>query len=263
MKLGQIVGKGTSSEVYDIGDGKVFKLFLPGYPQQMIGYEARVSKTVHEAGVRCPKPFGVEEHDGRQGIVYEKIEGPAFLRILGPQAYKLVPYARLLSNLQKSFHKLKGLDLPSQKLLFKDWIEIAPHLSDARKDRVLGVLESLPDGDALCHNDFHPDNIIMSKSGPVIIDWVNARVGDPMADAAITHLIIKKGHIYDDVKGQAAIAVFRQMYGSCYRSFYLAGDKELARRMDAWLLVAAATRLIYNFEDERPRLMKTIDRLLP
>ena len=44
-------------------------------------------------------------------------------------------------------------------------------------------------GDRLCHNDFHPDNIIFrtpEEGGPVIIDWERAGVGDPIADVAGT-----------------------------------------------------------------------------
>ncbi|TMA37195.1 MAG: aminoglycoside phosphotransferase family protein, partial [Deltaproteobacteria bacterium] len=44
------------------------------------------------------------------------------------------------------------------------------------------MLETLPDGDQLCHGDMHPGNIMLSRRGPMVIDWTNARRGHPAAD---------------------------------------------------------------------------------
>jgi aminoglycoside phosphotransferase (APT) family kinase protein len=46
------------------------------------------------------------------------------------------------------------------------------------------------EGAALVHFDLHPDNVLMSPSGPVVIDWTNAHGGDPAADVAMTWLIL-------------------------------------------------------------------------
>ena len=37
--------------------------------------------------------------------------------------------------------------------------------------------------------DFHPENVILSPSGPVVIDWANARAGEPALDVAMTWVI--------------------------------------------------------------------------
>jgi Phosphotransferase enzyme family len=37
--------------------------------------------------------------------------------------------------------------------------------------------------------DFHPENVLLSPSGPVVIDWTNARCGDPPLDVAMTWVI--------------------------------------------------------------------------
>jgi aminoglycoside phosphotransferase (APT) family kinase protein len=44
-------------------------------------------------------------------------------------------------------------------------------------------------GDRLLHLDLHPDNVILSPSGPFVIDWTNARRGDPALDVALTWVI--------------------------------------------------------------------------
>jgi serine/threonine protein kinase len=51
-------------------------------------------------------------------------------------------------------------------------------------------LHAIPfEGGRLVHFDLHPDNVLMGPNGPVLIDWTNARGGDPDADVALTWLI--------------------------------------------------------------------------
>lgn len=42
------------------------------------------------------------------------------------------------------------------------------------------------------HLDLHPENVLLSPRGPVVIDWTNAREGgDPAMDDALTWLILR------------------------------------------------------------------------
>jgi aminoglycoside phosphotransferase (APT) family kinase protein len=47
-----------------------------------------------------------------------------------------------------------------------------------------------PEGSTLVHLDLHPLNVLLSPDGPVVIDWVNARLDDPAFDVAVSALII-------------------------------------------------------------------------
>lgn len=52
-------------------------------------------------------------------------------------------------------------------------------------------LHAIPfEGTVLVHYDLHPLNVLLSPSGPVIIDWTNARAGEADADVALTWLIL-------------------------------------------------------------------------
>ncbi len=51
-------------------------------------------------------------------------------------------------------------------------------------------LHAIPfEGERLLHLDFHPDNVLLSGRGPVVIDWTNARAGEPSLDVAMTWVI--------------------------------------------------------------------------
>ncbi len=43
----------------------------------------------------------------------------------------------------------------------------------------------------MVHFDLHPDNVLISTEGPVVIDWTNARSGDGDQDVAMTWLILR------------------------------------------------------------------------
>lgn len=52
-------------------------------------------------------------------------------------------------------------------------------------------LHEIPyEGAALLHCDLHPGNVILSPAGPVVIDWTNARGGDPALDVALLWVIV-------------------------------------------------------------------------
>lgn len=53
-----------------------------------------------------------------------------------------------------------------------------------------GVAARVRDGDELVHLDLHPENVLMSPRGPVVIDWSNASRGAADDDVALTWVIL-------------------------------------------------------------------------
>ena len=64
----------------------------------------------------------------------------------------------------------EGSKLPSSRARLEDRIHAA-NLPDVSEKFTLTRLAELPDGDALCHGDFHPLNLFLSDSGAIVIDW--------------------------------------------------------------------------------------------
>jgi aminoglycoside phosphotransferase (APT) family kinase protein len=50
------------------------------------------------------------------------------------------------------------------------------------------------EGGRLLHLDLHPANVILTATGPMVIDWTNARSGDPALDVALTWVIAATSH---------------------------------------------------------------------
>ena len=55
---------------------------------------------------------------------------------------------------------------------------------------VLALVERLSPGDGLCHGDLHPDNVVMTASGPRLIDWLGAVRAPAAFDLAYCQILL-------------------------------------------------------------------------
>lgn len=259
-ELGKLLGQGTSGQVYRYGNDTVVKLFFPEVPAENIGFEARITKHVNESGLPAAKVYDIIEIDGRKGIVYQDLEGIALLKILGHQVHRIFYWADVLAKIHSSIHNCTPpKNLPSQKELLADWIVTAQGLTTTQKDKAIKYMDSLPDGTRLCHNDLHPDNIVMTKAGLIVIDWTCTRLGDPLADVAYSMMVIQIGEVQSDTPGQGGIAIGRLAYSWLYVRRYLKINGGSMADVLRWRLPLAAARLIYKFPTEKQPCINTVN----
>lgn len=252
QELGQLLGQGTSGQVYRYGNDTVIKLFFPEIPPEKIGFEARITKYVNEAGLPAAKVYDIIDYNGRTGIIYQNLAGKALLQFIGNQVHRILYWADVLAKIHTQIHNCPvPKDLPTQKELYADWIVAAQGLSNPVKEKVLKYLDTLPAGNRLCHNDLHPDNIVQTKAGFVVIDWTCTRVGDPLADLANSMLVIQIGEVQSDTPGQNGIAIGRLAYSWLYARDYLKINGGKMADVSKWRLPLAASRLIYKFPKEK------------
>lgn len=253
-----VIGVGRTAEVIAWTPGKVLKLYYSWWPLKNIEYEARISRAVHAAGVSSPEVGAVLEVEGRHGLVYERIDGPSMESLLWEEPPRLEELARSLARLHASMHTPAFPSLPSQRRKLEGQIErVSPALLDnTRKQTVLHALKALPDGDRLCHGDFHPGNVLMLPGKPCIIDWENASAGSPLADVARTLLLLQTAHLQlspgpDAEALQGFAAIFRDMYLQEYIAI-THGDAALVK---AWHVPVAAARLQEGIQVEEEYLL--------
>ena len=106
-------------------------------------------------------------------------------------------------------------------------------LDDHQKGKLLALLDELPDGDALCHGDFHGGNILWDDGRYVIIDWVEVSTGCALGDACRTYLDHMLAAPEEKMRGVA------EMYLGKYCAATGAKREEVLR----WLPIHAASIL--------------------
>ena len=258
---GQLIGKGRLAEVFEWGDTQVLKLFAAERDAAAIVAEARVSQAVHEAGVPTPGTSGVIEVDGRRGIIYDRVLGTPMVGQLTAKPWKLFSFGRTLAQLHASVHERNVDRLPSQHEQLERYI-VNADLSAVYRDRALRRLRELPQGTALCHGDFHPDNVLVDGKTATIIDWTTACSGNPVGDFARTSLILQLGalptgaSLWTRVTVRSGRALFYRSYSQRYRLVRRVSQRDF----QPWVLPIAVARLGQDVTTERDQLLALIER---
>jgi aminoglycoside phosphotransferase (APT) family kinase protein len=259
-----LLGRGRVAEVFTWGDDLALKLFYEGRSLKSLEQEARICRLVHEAGLATPAVGDVVEVNGRHGIVCERLSGPSMLAEMSAKPWKLGRSAQTLAELHASMHHQLISDLPRQRQALRESIASVSALGDPKKDTVLQLLDELPDGKVLCHGDFHPENVVMTERGAIVIDWTTATKGNPLADVARTSLVLQLGKLPPGIPAMTRLLVRlgRSLFHKLYLGRYFRLRPEHQQQLAAWQLPIAVARMGDGIEEEQSQLRSMIDAWL-
>ncbi|MET0325802.1 MAG: phosphotransferase [Ilumatobacteraceae bacterium] len=162
--LGELVGRGVSSDVHAWTEGTVIKLFRPRF-EALAAVEHERSAAIHAAGAPCPAVHAMVRVDGRTGVVFDRLGGPSLLGERGAAA--------TLARLHVELHDLPAPQVPQLSETLASW----------------GIDGTEP-GASLFHGDLHPGNVLRHGDRWQVIDWSNGHLAPPAADVACSVLAI-------------------------------------------------------------------------
>jgi Ser/Thr protein kinase RdoA (MazF antagonist) len=259
-QLGKPIAEGRTAEIYSWDDGQILKLYRTWCPGHWVDVEARIAHIVCGAELAAPAAGDIVEVEGRRGIIYERVDGPSMLSAMQNRWWTVRQAGRQMAELQAAIHNCSVPDLPSYRHGMVRDIRSTTDLPDNLKESVLQMLEAMPDAGALCHGDLHPGNIIMTTRGPIVIDWMTARRGHPLADVARTLLLCSTGTPPNAGLVRYLLPLVRRVFlpAYCERYFELRPhDRELLAR---WQPIIAAARMNEGIAGEREWLLAQIER---
>jgi aminoglycoside phosphotransferase (APT) family kinase protein len=246
------LASGRVAEVYEWGEGRVLKLWRRGGGQDA-EREAGIARAAHDGGVFTPAVFELVEVAGRAGIVFERADGPTMVRALLDRPWRLFQLARQLAELQAGLHRCAappGLRTVHQRL--ERAIRRAAGLDEPHKEAAIRLLNALPAGGRLCHGDLHPDNVLMSARGPVIVDWADGAIGPPLADVARTAYLLRSSTLPASMPllRRLFITLIRELVYRTYLRHYASQHPIDRLQLAAWAVPVAAARLSEGIEEE-------------
>lgn len=257
-KAGRI-GVGRTAEVFAWGEGRALKLFHAAHPEPWGEEERRLTAAAYEGGLPAPRVHGLERIDGRFGIVLERIEGPSLLRIVIAKPWRVVAVGHRLAEVHAAIHARSVPGLPPLAEHLR-WGLGRARLPERLRLAAEAALARMPPGDAVCHGDLHPDNVVLTPRGPVVIDWPELRAGHPLADVVRTALMLQLASPPHGRFGWA-LQAGRRILHAAYLRRYLKLTSRRPEELAPFLLPVAAARLGYGIEDEHRALLAFVERI--
>lgn len=264
-QVGNRLGAGRTAEIFAWGEDAVLKLFRAGWPATLADQEARHSRLVHAAGLPVPRVLDEVGIDGRRGVLFERVVGRSLLQELSAQPWRVGAVAREIADLHLAITSAMPAGLDSLADRLRQTLHDAPALPPRVRAAALARLDAAPADQArLCHGDFHPDNVIRTDRGLVVIDWLTAGLADPAYDVARSRLLATIGTPTQPLSTlqRALIAAFRQQFARAYVRHYCRRHGWPATAINDWELVAVAIRMTEGIDAEAPALDARADRQL-
>lgn len=228
------IAKGASAELFDIGNGQALKLFHDSVSDEMIRREAEAS--IHAGACGVPTAAAIERQtwDGRRGIVYPRLEGSTLMDWIRRNPMRAGWALDRMGEIHATMHRAGGGTLRSLKQVLATDIAYGPASIGLQK-AAIAYLETLPDGNALTHGDFHLGNAMMTPRGTMVIDWSKAAAGHPAADAVRSEMLMRFGIGPTDW----VTNLWRDWAAGRLRKSFMKASFVTARDMEQWRPVVA------------------------
>lgn len=168
MRIGQMLGSGRSADVYELDELWVLRRYRDGLDATR---ELPVMSYLSASGYPVPRLGPQPPSAGPGDLVLQRLTGPTMLESLLSGAMDGTEASAVLARLLAELHTIPA------------------RLSPDPEDRIL-------------HLDLHPDNVMLTADGPVVIDWSNTEEGPPALDRAMSALILAQVAV--DPAGPAA-----------------------------------------------------------
>ncbi len=256
-----LIARGAQAEIYAFGEGRVLR--FPTNPRdfERIRYEYAVYLMLAGSGVSVPRVYELLDVHGAPAIVMERIDGTSMMDQIRRRPWSARKKSVELAELH---HQLLGTraeaPVKDAKSTARYCVLNSQRLSDSLKAQVIQILEALPEGDSLCHGDFHPGNIICHNQVNYIIDWSGSSKGDYHADIAHSYLLLK---VVPKAPGVSSLLhLVQKRIGTGIAESYLRTLQNLRRidktTLSRWMLVKAAERSFYGLPSEQQMLARFV-----
>jgi aminoglycoside phosphotransferase (APT) family kinase protein len=158
------LASGRDSDIFEYGPGRVLRRSREGHSMAM---EARTMSFMRDRGY--PVPAVEELSDDGLDMVMERIEGVTMVEALSKAPWSIRRQGATLADLHRKLHDIEA---PA-------FLPAAPVGTGAK----------------VLHLDLHPLNVMIGPKGVFVIDWPNARRGDPNVDVGLAWVLMAAGQI--------------------------------------------------------------------
>jgi aminoglycoside phosphotransferase (APT) family kinase protein len=220
---GPLLARGRAADVFALDGDRVLRRYRTDYDAAP---EARLIEHVRAHGFPTAAVFDV----GGRDLVLARVDGPTMVDDFARHPASMRAHMRTLAALHARLH---AVPVP-------EWL----------------VEEPAGSGTAIVHLDLHPLNVLITRDGPIVIDWTNAGRGPAGVDIALTWLLLRTGEADDSRVARLAGWIGRPLIARIFRR---AADPDGSALRDH---LAAAARYRLSDRNLRPGEQRAIRRLV-
>jgi tRNA A-37 threonylcarbamoyl transferase component Bud32 len=258
----RLIGQGREAESFEWRDGRVLKLLRAPGSSASLAFEIAALEAARSAGVSVPRAYEEVVIDGRTGLLLERLEGADLLTIIGQKPWLVFHSGRLTGEIHARINAARApASLPAVRDVVNRGLARLALSEPALAEWVGRIAAHLPEGDALCHGDFHPGQLMFAGDRYAAFDWSGAKRGDPLFDYARTRVLLSLG---EPPPGSPLTLTLlakigrRVLISSYVRSY----ERHTAQRIDEvrvrhWEIVNLAVR-VDEVPGERPRILRRL-----
>ena len=228
MTFDRIIAVRNTRTVYKDGD-RAIKLFLSAREKAAAFREGSRLVQAESLGLPVPTLREITGVEGGWAIVTDFIEGKTMAQVLLEDPEQTEACMDLFLSAQEDIFSRRCPDLPSFSEQARRAL-LAADLSETMREKLLSLVWQLPQEDTVCHGEFEPSNVLLTRDGGVcLLDWSEATRGPRKADMAWTWLLLR-------MNGFARAAKRYRAASRCM------GDLD-EDEFDRWAALAAAVHL--------------------
>ena len=184
----EVIGKGANGEVYRIDADTIVKVYLKPDSLADIHRERELARTAFVLGVPTAIPYDVVRiQGGGYGSVFELLNAKSYGQLLQSGEKTVDEIVAMGVDVLKTVHAtvLKGNTLPEmRKIALERARFLKDHLPAEQADKLLALVEALPENHHMLHGDFHVKNVMVQSGESLLIDMDTLCVGDPVFEFA-------------------------------------------------------------------------------
>ena len=181
--------KGGTGECYRLDEDTILKLYYEGFPEECIIREKECARTALIAGVPTAISYEMVQAGNRRGIIYEMVQGKTLSEIIREDPARAADMGRNFAQIAQTLHRaeVRKPDLPGVTKVIRDAAGKITYVPEDIRKNVFSFLDELDRYESYVHGDFHPNNVIMTPDGPMLIDMGGFSIGCPLFDPATTY----------------------------------------------------------------------------
>ena len=185
-----VLGKGAKGTVYRIDPETIVKVYYTPDSVDEIHKERELARTAFILGVPTAISYAVVKVDEYYGSVFELLNATSISKMLQDDSTTVEACVKLSIDLLKLIHATEveeGQMPPILDKMIKRARAILPYLPDASGQKLLELMEAIPDDHHMIHGDYHMKNVMVQNGEPLLIDMDTICYGHPIFELSFMY----------------------------------------------------------------------------